>query len=67
MRKTATEAGQDDSSLEVTRWGSIDMSAEQLKDHVANGTTRLVVSSAAHDLQSRLEEISAFAERFKLH
>ncbi len=66
MRKTATEAGRDPESLEYTRWGSIDMSVEDVEARAVSGTTRLVIGSGALDLPSRLEELSAFADRFGL-
>ncbi len=52
--------------LEVTRWGSIEMSEDDVEALAAAGTTRVVVSATSADPQAQREEISAFAERFKL-
>ena len=66
MRATAREAGRDADRLEVSRWGSIDMSEDDLEAYTAAGTTRLVVSATAVDPSAQREEISAFAERFAI-
>jgi alkanesulfonate monooxygenase SsuD/methylene tetrahydromethanopterin reductase-like flavin-dependent oxidoreductase (luciferase family) len=66
MRTTAREAGRDAEKLEVTRWGSIEMSEEDLQDFQTAGTTRLVVSATELDPQAQREEISAFAQRLNL-
>jgi probable F420-dependent oxidoreductase len=66
MRTTAAQAGRDPAGLEYTRWGSIDMSADDVDAHAANGTTRLVVGATSLDLHEQRDEISAFAERLKL-
>jgi len=66
MRDTARAAGRDASALEVTRWGSIDMTADDVADHAAQGTTRLVVGPAATDEAGQCDELSAFAERLGL-
>lgn len=65
MRATAQDAGRNSAALEITRWGAIDMCAEDVEVH-AMGTTRMVVGAAAMDLEAQLEEMSAFAERLKL-
>jgi probable F420-dependent oxidoreductase len=66
MRTTATQAGRDPAALEYTRWGSIDMSADDVDAHARNGTTRLVVGVTSLDPREQRDEISAFAERLKL-
>jgi probable F420-dependent oxidoreductase len=66
MRETARTAGRDPGALEVTRWGSIDMTADDVAGHAAQGTTRLVVGPAATDQAGQREEISAFAQRLGL-
>jgi N-acyl-L-homoserine lactone synthetase len=63
MRETARTAGRDPDALEVTRWGSIDMTADDVAGHAAQATTRLVVGPAATDQAGQRDEISAFAER----
>jgi probable F420-dependent oxidoreductase len=65
MRQTAREAGRNADALECTRWGSIDMSASDVEAFAAQGTTRLVVSTAASDPREQRDEMSAFAERLK--
>jgi probable F420-dependent oxidoreductase len=66
MRATAREAGRDPDALEVTRWGSIDLSPEDVAARAASGVTRLVVGPAATDPAGRREELAAFAERHGL-
>jgi probable F420-dependent oxidoreductase len=66
MRKTARDSGRDADALECTRWGSIDMSDDDVEALAAAGTTRVVVSATGIDPQAQREEISAFAERLKL-
>jgi hypothetical protein len=66
MRTVAREEGRDAERLEVTRWGSMDMSQEDVDGLAAARTTRLVVSAAEIDQNAQREEISAFAERHHL-
>ncbi|HEX9096018.1 MAG TPA: TIGR03619 family F420-dependent LLM class oxidoreductase [Candidatus Dormibacteraeota bacterium] len=66
MRTTAREAGRDPDRLELTRWGSIEMSEDDVETLAAAGTTRVVVSATSADPQAQREEISAFAARLKL-
>jgi probable F420-dependent oxidoreductase len=66
MRETARAAGRDPGALECTRWGSIDMTAEDVASSAANGTTRLVVGPVATDEAAQRDEISAFADRLGL-
>jgi probable F420-dependent oxidoreductase len=63
MRATARAADRDADALEVTRWGSIDMTAADVAAHAAAGTTRLVVSPASLDVAEQREQLSAFAHR----
>ncbi|MET7328495.1 LLM class F420-dependent oxidoreductase [Nonomuraea sp. NPDC005650] len=65
-RTAAAEAGRDPGALEYTRWGSIDLSAEQVEALAAQGVTRLVVSPASAEPEQQRAEMSAFAERFAL-
>jgi hypothetical protein len=62
MRAAAREAGRDPDALEYTRWGAIDMTADDVDAH-ARGTTRLVVAPASTDLSEQLDQLSALAER----
>jgi probable F420-dependent oxidoreductase len=63
---SAVEAGRDPGALEYTRFGSIDMSVEQVEALAAQGVTRIVVSSAAVEPEEQRDEMSAFALRFGL-
>jgi alkanesulfonate monooxygenase SsuD/methylene tetrahydromethanopterin reductase-like flavin-dependent oxidoreductase (luciferase family) len=66
MRSTAREAGRDADALEVTRWGAIDMSVEDVAAQAADGVTRLVVAAASLDPREQRDQLSAFAERHGL-
>jgi probable F420-dependent oxidoreductase len=66
MKAAAKEAGRDPEALEYTRWGSIDMSADDVEAHASNGTTRLILAPASLDPHEQLDQISAFADRLKL-
>ena len=66
MRATARDAGRDPGSLEITRWASIDMSAEDVAQHAARGVDRLVVPPASADLAEQRAQLSAFAARLAL-
>ncbi|MET8847803.1 TIGR03619 family F420-dependent LLM class oxidoreductase [Amycolatopsis sp. NPDC004625] len=61
-RATAAEAGRD--GLEYTRWGTIDMSTEDVEELAAQGVTRLVVTPSTAEPERRREEMAAFAARF---
>ncbi|GAA3618529.1 TIGR03619 family F420-dependent LLM class oxidoreductase [Nonomuraea rosea] len=65
-RAAAVEAGRDPGALEYTRWGAIDMSAEQVEALAAEGVTRVLVSPTAPEPERQREEMSAFAQRFAL-
>lgn len=63
MRETARAAGRDPAALEVTRWASIDMTADDVAQHAEAGVARLVVAPASADLSEQKDQISAFAAR----
>ncbi|MFB9834665.1 TIGR03619 family F420-dependent LLM class oxidoreductase [Actinoallomurus acaciae] len=65
-RSAAVEAGRDPEALEFTRWGSIDMTAEQVEALAAQGVTRIVVGVTTAEPDRQREEMSAFAQRFAL-
>ncbi|GAA3736129.1 TIGR03619 family F420-dependent LLM class oxidoreductase [Plantactinospora mayteni] len=65
-RSTAARAGRDPGALEYTRWGSIDMSTEQVEALAAQGVTRMVVSATSTEPEQQRDQMSAFAERFGL-
>lgn len=66
MRATARAAGRDPGALEYTRWGSIDLTADDVAAYAANGTTRLVMPPISADEPGQRNEISAFAHRLGL-
>lgn len=66
MRETARTAGRDPAALEYTRWGAIDMTADDVAAHAANGVTRLVVGPASTEESEQKDQISAFAARLTL-
>ncbi len=66
MRATAREAGRDPGALEVTRWGSIDMAADDIAQEAAHGVDRVVAGPASAHLAEQLDQLSAFAERLAL-
>ena len=63
-RSAAVEAGRGPETLEYTRWGSIDLTVEQVEAFAAQGVTRLVVSHTTADPERQRDEMSAFAQRF---
>lgn len=65
-RSTAIEAGRSSETLEYTRWGSIDMTVDQVEEFAAQGVTRIVIGAAATEPDQQREELSAFAQRFAL-
>ena len=65
-RSTAIEAGRSPETLEYTRWGSIDMTIEQVEAFAAQGVTRIVVSPTTTEPDQQRDEMSAFAQRFAL-
>jgi probable F420-dependent oxidoreductase len=66
MRATARDAGRDPAALEVTRWGSIDMTAQDIAQEAARGTDRVVVGPAATTLSEQRDQLTAFADRLGL-
>jgi probable F420-dependent oxidoreductase len=66
MRATARDAGRDPGALEVTRWGSIDMTADDVAQHAGRGVDRLVVAPGSAHLSEQRDQLSAFAARLAL-
>jgi probable F420-dependent oxidoreductase len=66
MRAEAAAAGRDPAALEYTRWGQIDMTADDVKAQAGHGVTRLLVSPGSTELTGMRAEISAFARRLGL-
>jgi probable F420-dependent oxidoreductase len=65
MRTTARDAGRDPDALEVTRWASADMTADDVAAQAAAGVNRLVVPAAA-DPAEQQDQLSDFAARHGL-
>ena len=66
MRAEAVAAGRDPAVLEYTRWGQIDMTADEVQARAGQGVTRLVVSPGSTELAGMRSEISSFARRLGL-
>jgi len=66
MRAEAAAAGRDPAALEYTRWGQIDMTADEVQARARQGVTRLVVSPGSTELAGMQSEISSFARRLGL-
>ncbi|MFE7745002.1 TIGR03619 family F420-dependent LLM class oxidoreductase [Nocardia sp. NPDC057455] len=65
-RKAAAEAGRDPAALEYTRWGSADLSVEQVQQLAEHGVTRIVVNLPPVTADEQHDRLSQFAERFAL-
>ncbi len=65
MRATARDAGRDPDALEITRWASADMTADDVAAYAAAGVNRLVVPAAA-DPAEQQDQLSDFAARHGL-
>jgi probable F420-dependent oxidoreductase len=66
MRAEAAAAGRDPAALEYTRWGQIDMTADEVQAQADQGVTRLAVSSSSTELAGMKAEVSSFAHRLGL-
>ena len=66
MRAEAAAAGRDPAALEYTRWGQIDMTADEVTARASQGVTRLVVSPGSTEPAAMQAEISSFAHRMGL-
>jgi probable F420-dependent oxidoreductase len=65
-RSTARDAGRDPDALEYTRWGSLDLTDDQIEQLVAEGVTRVIVGPTAKDPAEQRDQLSAFADRVGL-
>ncbi|NBH09539.1 TIGR03619 family F420-dependent LLM class oxidoreductase [Amycolatopsis sp. SID8362] len=65
-RTTALSAGRDPDRLEYTRWGSLDMSLEDVEMLAAEGVSRIVISPDDADSGRRRDSLAAFAARLSL-
>jgi probable F420-dependent oxidoreductase len=66
MRAEAAAAGREPAALEYTRWGQIDMTADEVRARASQGVTRLVVSPGSTERAGMQSEISSFARRLGL-
>ncbi len=66
MRAEAAAAERDTAALEYTRWGQIDMTADDVQAWASQGVTRLVVSPGSTELTGMRAEMSSFAHRLGL-
>lgn len=66
MRAEALAVGRDPAALEYTRWGNIDMAADEVDAMAGQGVTRLVVGPGSTDLAGMRSELSSFALRLGL-
>lgn len=66
-RTAAAAAGHDPDRLELTRWGSLDLSRDDVAARAAEGVTRLVINLGSTDLGGQLEELTEFARRHAEH
>jgi probable F420-dependent oxidoreductase len=66
MRAEAAAAGRDPAALEYTRWGQIDMTADEVQARASQGVTRLVVSPGSTEPAAMQAELSSFAHRLGL-
>ena len=66
MRAEAAAAGRDPAALEYTRWGQIDMTADEVGARASQGVTRLIVSPSSTELPGIQAELSSFAQRLGL-
>jgi probable F420-dependent oxidoreductase len=66
MRSTARDAGRDPDALQVTGWGSIDLTPDDVARRAAAGVTRLVIAPSSADPAEQRDQLSAFADRLAL-
>ena len=65
-RSTARDAGRDPDTLQYTRWGSLDLTDDQIERHIAEGVSRVIVGPSATDPAEQRDQLSAFADRVGL-
>ena len=66
MRAEAAAAGRDPAALGYTRWGQIDMTADEVHARASQGVTRLVVGPNSTELTGMRAEMSSLARRIGL-
>lgn len=65
-RSTARDAGRDPDALQYTRWGSVDLTDEEIEQLIADGVDRVIVNVTAVDPAEQRDQLSAFADRVGL-
>ncbi|HEV2370671.1 MAG TPA: TIGR03619 family F420-dependent LLM class oxidoreductase [Streptosporangiaceae bacterium] len=66
MRAEAVTAGRDPAALEYTRWGQVDMTADEVQALASQGVTRLLVGpGASAELADMQDEMSSLARRLQ--
>jgi hypothetical protein len=63
MRAEAAAVGRDPMALEYTRWGQIDMTADEVQARASQGVTRLVISPSSAEPRGMEAEMASFAQR----
>jgi probable F420-dependent oxidoreductase len=66
MRDTAARENRDPLSLEVTRWGSVNMTPADVERRAQQGVTRIVISPGSADPDEQRHELETFAMRHHL-
>ena len=66
MRAEAAAAGRDPAALEYTRWGQLDMTADEVQALASQGVTRLIISPRATEEADLAAELAGFARRLGL-
>ena len=65
-RSTARDSGRDPGALEYTRWGSVDLTDDEIEQLIAEGVDRVIVNVSAVDPAEQRDQLSAFADRVGL-
>jgi hypothetical protein len=65
-RAQAAAAGRDPAAPEYTRWGQIDMTADEVQARASQGVAWLVVSPSSTELAGMQAEVSSYAHRLGL-
>jgi len=66
MREVAASHNRDPQSLELTRWGSIDMTESDVERREQQGVARIVVSPGSTERDEERSELEAFSVRHHL-
>ncbi|UYM07400.1 TIGR03619 family F420-dependent LLM class oxidoreductase [Solicola gregarius] len=66
VQDTAAAAGRSLDGFDHTRWGTIDMTTDDVAARAEQGVTRLVVAPTGSTVDEQRAELSAFAQRHRL-